>query len=705
MKKTGKRVLAIALAVIMTLSVVSAAAIAITSIINSNATYTEIADGSNVINANSIDEAIELMQSTPDFFAGTTVTTGEDGETEEKEVIYPTIIIPGISQSISYLADENGNPATNANGEELSGGLLILDTSNLVPTITNNLAAPLIRSLVRQSDSDGKLREGVANTVEEVFAIQASGKDGNPIQNLQTVHYGTSVGGMNQDDKDYFYRMIPMKMLTEDTIDATTGEVVREALLDDNDLYLYAFPLIGDPFESAQGLHDYIQFVKEDRGVDKVNIVTISLGGTILTAYLELMKDIDPAYSDVNRIVNVVACLQGTDVMGDFYLREFKINDPDHPEYEQFFFNEFLPMVMKENSDSATLGYIINIALKIMPKEVVYSILSGAVDGIVDTLMLYCPQFWAMIPTDRYEDVKAMYYDRIWGDPECADLAQTLDRFQTARINLVDNLKTFAEKDNRLVHNVAGYGMDYAKADYNFFGAMRSSDSTNSDAIIDIDSTTLGATYVPAGQILPDDILFSDNAIVSPDGSIDISTCAFVETTWLFQNQHHEVGRNDVVIQLIGNLISGDLKNVNDDPANFPQFNGTRNTRDITRWRLEDASALITNYKDGVTYDIEGNELVCSAADMEELKAAYLECLALVDNTICEPTAAEAATERIDDAIYRVGHNGELPAEEDTTTAALLESICEFLDSVITALTGSGYGFSDIAQNGVFPNY
>ncbi len=695
MKKTGKRVIAIALALIMTLSVVSAGAIAITSIIKSDTNI--VADGSNIINANSIEEAIELMQSTPDFFAAPS-DEGE-GASEADEVIYPTIIIPGISQSISYLADENGNPAYNSNGDELSGGLLILDTTTLVPTITNNLAAPLVRALIRQNDKDGKLREGVANTVEEVFAIQASGKDGKPVNNLKTVHYGTSVGGMSQDDKDYFYRMIPMKMLTEDTIDATTGEVATKAILDENDLYLYAFPLIGDPFESAKGLDEYIQFVKSEKGVDKVNIVTISLGGTILTAYLEMMKD--SGYTDINRIVNVVSCLQGTDVMGDFYLREFKVNDPEHPEYEQFFFNEFLPMIMKETNDYGTLGYIINIALKIMPKEVVYSILSGAVDGIVDTLMLYCPQFWAMIPTDRFEDVKAMYYDRIWGDPECADLAQTIDNFQTARLNLVDNLKAFSEKDGRLVHNVSGYGLDYAVADYNFFGAMRSSDTTNSDAIIDIDSTSLGATYVPAGQILPDEILFSDDAIISPDGSLDISTCAFVDTTWFFQNQHHEVGRNDVVIKLIGNLITGDVKNVHDNP-NFPQFNGNRNTRNIFRWRLEDATALIVNYENGVTYDIEGNELVCSEADMEELKAAYVECLNLLNDTICEPTAAEAATERIEDAIYRVGHNGELPVE-DTSTDRLLEAICEFLDGIITAITGSGNGFSDIAQNGVFP--
>ncbi len=702
MKKTGKRVIAVVLALIMTVSVFSVGAIALTSLLTKNLnSVTEVADGSTVINANSIEEAIELMESTPDFFADASVSGNEDEIAEystKDDVVYPTIIIPGISQSISYLADEDGYPVYNQNGEELSGGLLIIDSSKILPTITNNLLAPLTRALIIQNDDDGKLGEGVYKTVQELFAIQASDKSGNPVNNLQTVSYKTSVGGMNQDDKDYFYRMIPMKSLTQDTVDVTTGEVVQEAILDENDLYLYAFPLIGDPMESAKGLDEYIQFVKSEKGVDKVNIVTISLGGTILTAYLELMKD--SGYPDLNRIINVVSCLQGTDVMGDFYLREFKVNDPEHPEYEHFFFNEFLPMIMKESEGYGTLGYIINIALKIMPKEVVYAILTGAVDGIVDTLMHNCPQFWAMIPTDRYEDVKVKY-NEIWTDASYSELAPKLDAFQTARLNLVDNLNAFTNKDNRLVHNVCGYGLDYSVKDYNFFGAMRSSDVTNSDAIIDIDSTSLGATYAPAGEVLSDDILFSDDAIISPDGSLDISTCAFVDNTWFFQNQHHEVGRNDVVIALIGRLVTGQIKSVHDD-AGFPQFNGNRNTRNIFRWRLEEASVLITNYSDGKTVDIEGNEYVCSKADMDELIAAYKECLVLLQDTICEPTAAEATTERIEDAIYRVGHNGELP-EEDNSTDALLEAICQFLDGIVTAITGSGNGFSDIFDTGVFP--
>ena len=490
--------------------------------------------------------------------------------------------------------------------------------------------------------------------------------------------------------------MIPMKRLTEDTIDVTTGEVVTEACLDDSLLYLYAFPLIGDPMKSAEGLDEYIQFVKEDTGMDKVNIVTISLGGTILTAYLELMKDKDPGYTDVNRIINVVSCLQGTDVMGDFYMRNFNLDD-------QFFFQEFLPMIMSEMNGSATLGYIINVALHLMPRDVVYSILTGAVDGILETLMLNCPQFWAMIPTDRFDDVKAKY-SFIW-DTENENygnqvLAKKIDAFHTAAVNLEDNLKAFAAKDNRLVHFVAGYDLDYSAQDYCFFAAMKSSETTNSDAIIDIDSTTLGATYAIAGQVLPDEILFSDDARVSPDGSIDISTCAFPDNVWLFHGQHHEVGRNDVVLSLVGKLVTGEIKSVNDMSDKYPQFNGNRNTRNITRWRLEDAACLIENYADGQTIDVEGNVITCREADIIELTAAYKEALALLNDTICEPTAADAVTKRIEDAIYRVGHNGEIPVE-DKSTDQLLEQICYLLDGVITQIFGAGNGFSEYPEHGI----
>ena len=685
MKKTCKRVLAVALSLLMVFSVVSVGAVAY-AIMAMATSVTIGSDGSTVINANSVEEAIEYMEASPEMFAAEEPAEQEEisaqptvsakakatakAKTQKDAEICPTVIIPGISQSISYLADENGDHVVNSNGEELSGGLLILDSTQILPVVAANLAGPLAASLITQSDVDGKLAEGVYNTVTQLFSIQSSDKSGNPVNNLQTISYvdengvPTSVAAMSQDDRDYFYRMIPMQRIKDDV-----GE---------DNLYLYAFPLIGDPMASAKGLNDYIQGIKADKGVDKVNIVTISLGGTILTAYLELYKN--TGYPDINRVVNVVACLQGTDIMGDFYLRNWNLED-------EFFFHEYVPMIMSETSGSPALGYLINIALKIFPKEVVYTLLTAAVDGILDSLMLNCPQFWAMLPEDRFDDAKEKY-SFIWEDAEYAELAKKLNRFHKASSNLVDNLEVLMDRGT-LVHSVAGYGLDYSAGDYCFFAAMKSSLTTNSDAIIDIDSTTLGATYAPAGEILADDILFAKNAIISPDGSVDVSTCAFPENVWLFEGQHHEVGRNDAVISLIGKLITGEIKSVNDMSDKYPQFNGNRNTRNITRWYLEEAEEVL-NAEDQSMYAPE---------DIIELQAAYDEALALLDNTICDPAEADAVTDRLLNALRRVGQEEEA---EDTTTIDALAVIAEFVDDTIFEVFG-GNGFSDTFDTGVFP--
>ena len=653
MKKTTKRVLAFLLASTFVFSAMTAGVFAIASYLNPNYGSSST---STYMSVNSVDDFINLVKTSGNPFANIAEPESHNAPSDD---IAPTIIIPGISQSVSYLADENGNPAVNANGDELSGGLLIIDSAELPGVLASTVAGPLVTSLIMQADMG--LSDAVYQTVTQLFAIQSSGKDGKAKQNLKTITYEYPISEMSQDDKDYFYRMIPMKSV----VDEIGGE---------DNLYFFTFPLISDPFISAANLNKYIQIVKEQTGKDKVNIVTISLGGTILTAYLELYKNTN--YPDINKVLNVVSCLDGTDVMGDFYMRNFNIED-------QFFFQEFLPMVMKEMNGYATLGHLINVALKIFPREVIENILTAAVDGILDTLMLNCPQFWAMIPKDRYDDV-INKYSFIKNDPEYSRLYATVEHFQQARLNLKDNLVKL-NKQGALIHNVCGYNLDYSSQDYCFFAAMKSSLTTNSDAIIDIDSTSLGATYAKAGEVLSAEYIATrDSKYISPDGSLDISTCLFPDNVWFFQGQHHEVGRNDVVIKLIAKLASNQINSTADMPDKFPQFNGNRNTRNITRWCFEDADRVFAEYAEDPT--------LYNAEDIEELRAVYEEAEIYLENTICEPTSAQALLERFEYALYRVGV-GDAPA--DTSTDEALEIICKFVDETVYGVFGGG-GFSDL---------
>ena len=222
MKKTTKRVLAFLLASTFVFSAMTAGVFAIASYLNPNLGSSST---STYMSVNSVDDFIDLMQSSGDIFTNIETPEKHDAPSEE---IAPTIIIPGISQSISYLADENGNPAKNSNGDELSGGLLIIDSAELPGVLASTVAGPLVTSLLMQADMG--LSDAVYSTVTQLFSIQASGKDGKAKENLKTITYEYPISQMSQDDRDYFYRMIPMKSV----VDEIGGE---------DNLYFFTFPL------------------------------------------------------------------------------------------------------------------------------------------------------------------------------------------------------------------------------------------------------------------------------------------------------------------------------------------------------------------------------------------------------------------------------------------------------------------------------
>lgn len=63
------------------------------------------------------------------------------------EVQYPTIVLPGISQSDSFLADENGDPVLRENGKPLRGGLLIIDPDRTVQSALKKPAVTVVTDL------------------------------------------------------------------------------------------------------------------------------------------------------------------------------------------------------------------------------------------------------------------------------------------------------------------------------------------------------------------------------------------------------------------------------------------------------------------------------------------------------------------------------------------------------------------------------
>ena len=560
----------------------------------------------------------------------------------------PVVILPGINHSPTYLYNEDNTPYLDADGNEVGGTLLILELSKLWGTLPK-LVLSLLTTLTLQIPIG--LEDAAYEAASAAFWVQKCDDNGNHINNLQTKRWNHPISEMNEDDKDWLYTMIPLQAVEKE--------------IGGDHIYMFTFNLVGDPMQSAKELDAYIDMVKEQTGHDKVTLLPVSLGGTILTAYLDAY-----GHDKVDEIINAVACLDGTDIVADMMERKWNLTD-------EFLYHEFVPPIL---GDDATLGYLINCVLHIIPRAGVEAILRGAISGVLDTMMINCPQIWAMVPSYRYDALVEKY---LADAPEKAQLKEKTDRFQQARLNLKQNILD-AVADGVKVNTIAGANLAFGEQDYTFFGIVESAYDYNTDGIINLSSTTLGATGAPAGKTF-DDIPYKQETYpqryclnsahnhVSPDNKVDVSTSILPENTWIFLDQHHEVGNNDVVLNLVKAILVGDVSSVNDDPANYPQFNYSCNTKYIRRWRLPDAKNLLEK-------DAKG-EIVLPEEDKKELEEAIAQGEAVISATVVDAAKVKAAEDRLNAILakYDLYTYPEEPSKFDIFLDDSMKNLSKFL--------------------------
>ena len=561
----------------------------------------------------------------------------------------PVIVLPGINHSPTYLYDEKDEPVM-YNGSHIGSTLLILNEAALSTGAIVKAIFSVVGSILLQSNLG--VDKVAYNLVSDIFKYQRCDEEGNHAENLKTKRWNYSLEHMSDEDLDWTYRMVPMQALVDE--------------IGEDHVYFFTFNLVGDPMKSADDLAEYIKMVKEQTGHDKVSLLPVSLGGTILTAYLEKY-----GHSELDQIVNAVACLDGTDIVADFYAREWRLED-------EYLYHEFFEKIMIESEGKPTLGYLINSLLHIVPRSAINGLLTGAMSAILDTLMLNCPQFWAMLPSYRYEALAARYLS------DKPELKERTDSFQTARLNLKQNILDAVAHGVR-VNSIAGANLDLGEEMYTYFNIVASAEKINSDGIVNLTSTTLGATGA-AGKNTLADVDYEKNTYctnldhnhVSPDNMVDTSTAILPENTWIFLDQHHEVGYNDVVLNLAKAIFLGEVTDVHSDPEKYPQFNGPCYTQSIRRWKLPDAKRV--------------DQSTLSEEDKAELNAAIAECEAVLKMTVADQPRVEAAEARIIAALHRVGAPGyeNIDAAKDSPLDPFLEKLTYAMSKGSLLLFGGG---------------
>ncbi|MBQ3889140.1 MAG: hypothetical protein II738_05275, partial [Clostridia bacterium] len=105
MKKTKLRMVAVVLAAALVFSAASVGAVALTfSVAGKIRGAGPVPGQASVINVNSVEDFATLYEEQPELFAEPETAEAPTYDAPADPVIYPTVILPGISQSISYLA-------------------------------------------------------------------------------------------------------------------------------------------------------------------------------------------------------------------------------------------------------------------------------------------------------------------------------------------------------------------------------------------------------------------------------------------------------------------------------------------------------------------------------------------------------------------------------------------------------------------------
>lgn len=501
------------------------------------------------------------------------------------------VFVTGIGQSYSYLFDEsytkdgafeNGTLQDYENyapliaqGKHSKRWNLFnsfdeaFEDSSTIKTILKVVTQLLFSSFIRKSVFN---KDDISSLIKSLFRFNLVNEDGNSDARVVTPRYTMPVsqfpGAVSEDGtyrseaKERFYSSIPCK------------DIAKEKLGENYEDYLYVFNYSAFSYTSKNvaGLHEFIEtIIKENKvGAKDVVLVPMSMGASVVTAYMSAYPT--RADSHIRRVVSIVGAWDGSDVVADLLTQQYCENSAD------LFYNGLIGELVGE-----PWGYVVNIALRLFPKKVLRDFIDIALEALSKELFCSTPSLCNLIPLDRYDEVKSLISSDV--------VRKEADDFQKGKESIRQTMSSL-ESEGVTFSFISGYGLPFGAqtADYRMFGFMKSSPITNSDEIINIDSTAPGTSYVTPGTTFSS----TDGREISPDGSIDISTTYYKDSSWFFYEQKHELEYNNTALSLAIELALGNIKIVDDcdnlaeDGYYYPQFNGARNLKKLSKNYLPD---------------------------------------------------------------------------------------------------------------------
>ena len=355
----------------------------------------------------------------------------------------------------------------------------------------------------------------VSAELAPAFIVYAADKDADKLA-------ATVSSGLNELFADWFNN-------PDGTAKGNAGVVLRypsKSEIDAAGRLSFRYDWRADPFEVAAQLNDYINYVIENGKYDKVALSSHSMGSVIITTYLSVYGS-----DKITGIVFDSPTIDGITYIGELLNCRTVVTTAS--------LTAAMKTLMSENEYEEIVSSFLDIFEMAGMTESVSDFLDGALEKIYPTLCKetliplfgYWLPIWAMVPESQVEESIEFIFDGICKDQDLSVLRSKVEAYNSlVRENRYQTLTDFDKKGRFAVISRYGYSNLPITDSWSLLG----------DSVVETKSSSLGAVTAPVGECLSDEYLEGkDMKYISPDKTVDASTCLFPEKTWFIKNFTH----------------------------------------------------------------------------------------------------------------------------------------------------------------------
>ena len=283
-----------------------------------------------------------------------------------------------------------------------------------------------------------------------------------------------------------------------------------------------------NPLDTASGLNDFINYVLECSGCRQVVLECHSYGAVVCTTYAKLFGT-----SKVRSWAYNSGAVYGETYNGELMTGQMTFDSEALTEYLrcQFDLNEndeMLNALVDVLYYTGITGGACNLVNYMIDKIGMEKLATGILP-----LFGRWYSIWAMIPDDKIDEAYSYVFDVVYKDDgvDRSNLRAGIEAYNNEiRPYKAETIAEINETSNLYI--IARYGYPSV--------FMTPSWKNMSDSTIDLMFASQGATASLYGETLSDDYIAGVPAeYISPDKTVDASTCTYPEQTWFVRNTTH----------------------------------------------------------------------------------------------------------------------------------------------------------------------